>query len=209
MIATQGGGGRLRRVALGEGQWQPWRPKPVLRRWAEHREKLAAFLDERPSRGRFADVPIALLDLGAARSVHAAVGGVDRCPRGGTGRHDAVAGLRQSHGGRAHGQAPRPITSGPVIGAHRRADDVRSVAEGEGRRGGTAGGSARRRRAPRLVRWHHSQQKRFTGTSLFYKPATQADVRARMCRRGQGDRGGRRSPLRDAGPRARRTRLAP
>ena len=138
-------------------------------------QQLAAFLDEPANRDPFADVPIALLDLGAAEAFARPLAALTET-------------LEAARADQALSRACAKAMEGARMGTpadHQRPGDPALIDvptmcarlqtvkdDGVARRAAALGDVVRHE----LVRWHHAQQKRFTGTSLFYKPATPADV---------------------------------
>jgi hypothetical protein len=138
-------------------------------------QQLAAFLDEPANRDPFADVPIALLDLGAAEAFARPLAALTDALEGA--RADAAlsrACAKAMEGARMGSPADHQRPGDPaLIDVPTMCDRLQQVRDdGVARRAAALGDVVRHE----LVRWHHAQQKRFTGTSLFYKPVTPADV---------------------------------
>lgn len=139
-------------------------------------QHLAAFLDEPANREPFADVPLSLLDLGAAEAFArplAALTAALEAARADTtlarACGKALEGARQG----APGDHKRPgdpaLLDVPTMCDRLQKVDDEAVAG----RAAALGAVVR----SELVRWHHAQQTRFHGTSVFYKPVTPADLR--------------------------------
>ncbi len=129
-------------------------------------KELAAFLGEPANRGRFADVPIALLDLGAAEACTRPLAALTDALEAARGDTTLARACAQAMEGARMGD-PALIDVPTMCARLQKVKD-----DGLARRAAALGDVVR----DRLVRWHDSQQKRFMGTSLFYKPATEAEV---------------------------------
>lgn len=137
---------------------------------------LGAFLDDPKNRGAFADVPYALLDLDAAPAIVAPLrnlGTALEAARTDPARRRACARALESArlGSPEDGERP----GDPAL------IDVPTMCEALGRIDGDPVAEVARDLGAvigtRLVRWEHSQQRRYRGTSLYYKPVRPVDLR--------------------------------
>jgi Clostripain family len=142
-------------------------------------QELAAFLDEPANRDPFADVPLALLDLGAAEAFARPLAALtDALEAARADRTLARACAKAMEGARMGSPEDHERPGDPaLIDVPTMCARLQKVKDdkddGVARRAATLGDVVR----DQLVRWHRAQQKRFTGTSLFYKPAKPADVK--------------------------------
>ena len=137
--------------------------------------QLARFLDDPPNRGPFADVPIALLDLRTAQEVvaplKALVAALEEA------RHDRrrrTACAKALEGARV-GYPDDPSNPGDpaLLDVPTMCDKLARVdAEAVAVPARILGEAVRNR----LVSWHHSQKKRYQGTSIYYKPVKPRDL---------------------------------
>lgn len=138
-------------------------------------QTLAAFLDQPANRDPFADVPLSLLDLGAAEAFArplAALTSALEAVRGDAALARACA--KAFEGARMGTPADHDQPGDPaLVDVLTLCDRLRKVKdERVARQAATLGDAVK----TKLVRWHHAQQRRFTGTSLFYKPVKAEDV---------------------------------
>ncbi|HUU33423.1 MAG TPA: clostripain-related cysteine peptidase [Vicinamibacterales bacterium] len=139
-------------------------------------KQLGHFLDDFKNRDPFADVPISLLDLGAADAIVAPL----------TDLTDALEATRQdSERARRCGRALEAARVGSPANHSNPGDpallDVPTMCDRlEALTGDPVVAPARalgHAVRSRLVRWHHAQKKNFHGTSVFYKPVTPRDLK--------------------------------
>ena len=137
---------------------------------------LAHYLDDPAHRDPFADAPVALLDLGAAdalvRPLAALTDALDKARADSARARACAVAMEGARVGspKDHAKPGDPALIDVLTMCHglQAMDDAavspRAAALGEVVRS-------------RLVQWHHAQQDRFTGTSVFYKPVKPADVK--------------------------------
>lgn len=137
--------------------------------------ELAAFLDQPAGREPFADVPLSLLDLGAAEAfarplaaLTAALEAVRADPARARACATALEGARMGAPTDHEKPGDPALVDVPTM-----CDRLQKVKDDGVRRHAAALGDVVRHE---LVRWHHTQQGRFKGSSLFYKPVKAEDV---------------------------------
>jgi hypothetical protein len=133
--------------------------------------QLAQFLDHAENRGRFADVPYALIDLGQADAIAAPLRRLaDELeeargnPRRRAACADALEAARIGEPGDPSNPGDPALLDVPTLCANLQALGRDQVA--------TAARALDEVVRERLVRWHHSQKGAHRGVSLYYKPAT-------------------------------------
>jgi hypothetical protein len=141
--------------------------------------QLAKFLDEPEHRGRFADVPYSLLDLGEADAIVEPLRALTdalESARLDSSRRAACAGALE--GARVGHPADSARPGDPAL------VDVPTLCDGLAALGRDPVAAPARALGKvvgdRLVRWHHSRTGAHRGTSLYYKPVTSLD-RERSC----------------------------
>ena len=137
--------------------------------------QLARFLDEPANRGPFADVPIALLDLGEAdgiteplKALTDALEEARRDPPRCRACANALEGARVGYPGDPSNPGDPALLDVPTMCDNLQRLDPDPVA-GPAKALGEVVSS-------RLVCWHHSQKGRFRGTSIYYKPVKAKDL---------------------------------
>jgi hypothetical protein len=159
------------------------RPRDVARSLAM---QIGNFLDVQANRGPFADAPISLIDLSAAHSV--------------TGPLKALAGAleearRDPERCRACARALESARVGDPIDHSRPGDpallDVPTLCDNlQGLGSDPVAGPAKALGDAvrnRLVGWHHSQKKRYQGTSIYYKPVNPKDLERSIIESGDSE----------------------
>jgi hypothetical protein len=133
--------------------------------------QLARFLDEPANRGRFADVPYSLIDLGAAEGIAEplrALAGALEDARGDSHRRaacaDALEGARVGRPDDPSNPGDPALLDVPTMCERLQALEWEEVAAPARALGELV--------RDRLVRWHHSQKGAHRGISLYYRPAT-------------------------------------
>lgn len=138
---------------------------------------LAAFLDEPANREPFADVPIALLDLGAADALVTPMSALTRALEAARGHAAAARACATAFEAARKGTPKDHDAPGDpaLVDVLTLCAGLRRVSDEAVTRAAAALDDVVRHR---LVCWHHAQQRRLTGTSLFYKPVTAGDLDA-------------------------------
>jgi Clostripain family len=159
------------------------RPRDVARSLAM---QIGSFLDVKANRGPFADAPISLIDLSAAHSVAGPLKALA----------DALEEARRDpERCRACADALEGARVGDAIDHSRPGDpallDVPTMCENLQKLGSdpVAGPAKALGDAVRghLVGWHHSQKRRYRGTSIYYKPVKQEDLERSVIESGDSD----------------------
>lgn len=137
--------------------------------------QLARFLDEPANRGPFAEVPIALLDLGEIggiieplKALADALDEARRDPSRCRTCANALEGARVGYPDDPSNPGDPALLDVPTMCDNLQGLDSDPVA-GPARALGDVVRS-------RLVRWHHSQKGRYQGTSIYYKPVKAKDL---------------------------------
>jgi hypothetical protein len=139
-------------------------------------QQLAGFLDEPSNRGPYPDVPIALVDVSAVDTITGplkaladALDEARRDPARGQACAQALEAARTGYSSKDHVRPGDPaLLDVPTL-----CDSLQALGSDPVVGPATALGDAVR---TRLVVWHHSQQGRYQGTSIYYKPVTPKDL---------------------------------
>jgi hypothetical protein len=137
--------------------------------------RLGEFLDHPPNRGPFGDVPFSLIDLDAVSSIagplKALTSALERA-RGDSRRASACArALERARIGFPDDQSQPGDPA--LIDVVTMCEGLEALGDDPAAAPAAALGDLVRRR---VVRWHHSQQGRFKGISLYYKPVKPEDI---------------------------------
>ena len=137
--------------------------------------QLARFLDEPANRGPFADVPIALLDLGETGGVieplKALADALDEARRDPARCRACANALEAARVG--YPSDPSNPGDPALLDVPTMCDNLEQLGSDPVAGPARALGDLVRNR---LVRWHHSQMGRYQGTSIYYKPVTAKDL---------------------------------
>jgi len=134
-------------------------------------KSLGRFLDDAPNRKPFADAPLSVIDLGAADAIveplKALVAALEAARTSEKDSSACAKALDKSRVGRP-GDFTDPgdpsLLDVPTMCERLQEAGAGPVADAAKRLGDVV--------ANQLVRWHHTQGKRYRGVSLYYKPAT-------------------------------------
>jgi hypothetical protein len=137
--------------------------------------QLGRFMDEPANRQPFADVPISLIDLGAAVAVHeplkALAGALDEARRDPQRRMACAAALEGARVG--YPDDPKQPGDPALVDVLTMCDSLQRLGPDPVAGPATALGDVVR---GRVVAWHHSQKDRYRGISLYYKPVRPKDI---------------------------------
>jgi hypothetical protein len=138
--------------------------------------QLGHFLDEPANRGPYPDVPIAAIDLGAVGAITGplkaladALDDARRDPARSRACAQALEGARSGYSSKDHVRPGDPaLLDVPTL-----CDSLQALGSDPVAGPAQALGDAVR---TRLVTWKHSQQGRYQGASIYYKPVTEKDL---------------------------------
>ena len=138
--------------------------------------QLGHFLDEPANRGPYPDVPIAAIDLGAVGTITGplkaladALDDARRDPARSRACAQALEGARSGYSSKDHVRPGDPaLLDVPTL-----CDSLQALGSDPVAGPAQALGEAVR---TRLVTWKHSQQGRYQGASIYYKPVTEKDL---------------------------------
>jgi hypothetical protein len=133
--------------------------------------QLGYFLDDPANRGRFADVPYSLIDLGEADAVAKPLRALARALQEARGDARRRAACAEALEAARIGRPSDPAAPGDpaLLDVLTMCDHLRALRRDPVTEPASVLGNLVR---DRLVRWHHSQRGAHRGISLYYKPAT-------------------------------------